>query len=29
MEFLIQAGGASGYGINVKKDGIQMKLAGV
>lgn len=29
MEFLIQAGGTSGYGINVKKDGIQMKLAGV
>ena len=28
-EFLIQAGGTSGYGINVKKDGIQMKLAGV
>ena len=29
MEFLIQAGGTSGYGINVKKDGIQMKLAGI
>ena len=29
MEFLIQAGGTNGYGINVKKDGIQMKLAGV
>lgn len=29
MEFLIQAGGTSGYGINVKKDGIQIKLAGV
>lgn len=29
MEFLIQAGDTSGYGINVKKDGIQMKLAGV
>lgn len=29
MSFLIQAGGTNGYGINVKKDGIQMKLAGV
>lgn len=29
MEFLIQAGGTNGNGINVKKDGIQMKLAGV
>ena len=29
MEFLIQTGGTSGYGINVKKDGIQMKLKGV
>lgn len=29
MEFLIQAGGTNGYGINVKKDGIEMKLAGV
>ena len=29
MEFLIQAAGTRGYGINVKKDGIQMKLAGV
>ena len=29
MEFLIQAGGTSGYGINVKKDGIQIKLAGI
>lgn len=29
MSFLIQAGGARGYGINVKKDGIRIKLAGV
>lgn len=28
MSFLIQAGGASGYGINVQSNGIQIKLAG-
>lgn len=29
MSFLIQAGGASGYGINVQNNGIQIKLAGI
>lgn len=28
MSFLIQAGGARGYGINVQNNGIQIKLAG-
>lgn len=28
MSFLIQAGGANGYGINVQNNGIQIKLAG-
>ena len=29
MSFLIQAGGANGYGINVQNNGIQIKLAGI
>lgn len=29
MSFLIQAGGARGYGINVQNNGIQIKLAGI